>query len=167
MSDTHTATFAVLAGRHHAEVAVEALVESGFSANTISVLLPATVPREAAREKSLSRESDTANPLGWLTSMGALTVPGLGPFLVAGPLMMSLDGAGGLADVLVQHGMSDYESRRYQNRIRAGGVLLSVLCDKSEDARVAKDVLEQTGAQDVAVVGDAGRVERTLERLRI
>jgi len=161
MSDTHTAIFEILASRYHAEVAVDALVQSGFAASEISVLLPATVPREAAREKYLTPESDTMSPLGWLIGMGALAVPGLGPFLVAGPLMASLDtaGPGGLAGALVLNGMPDYDARRYQNRVRAGGVLLSVLCDKSEEARTAKDVLEQTGAQDVAAVGEAARVE--------
>jgi hypothetical protein len=163
MSDTRTAIFAMLASRHHAEVAVDALVQSGFSAGDISVLLPVTMPREAAREKSLTPEGDSSGgPLGWLVGMGALSIPGLGPFLVAGPFMTSLDSAGarGLAGALVHDGMSEYEARRYQNRVRAGGVLLSLLSDTAEEARAARDVLEQTGAEDVAAVGEAGHLER-------
>jgi hypothetical protein len=70
--------------------------------------------------------------LGLLAGIGALAIPGVGPFIAAGPIMGALAGlgvggaVGGLVGALVGMGMPEYEAKRYEGRIKAGGVLLSV-----------------------------------------
>src|SRR6202041_699010 len=92
--------------------------------------------------------------LGLLAGIGALAIPGVGPFIAAGPIMAALAGVGaggvvgGLIGALVGMGIPEYEAKRYEGRIKEGGVLLSVHCDTSEEITRAKDLLKQTGAQD-------------------
>ena len=99
--------------------------------------------------------------LGWLAGVGTLAIPGAGPFLAAGPIMAALAGAGaggiagGLVGALAGAGIPEYEAKRYEGRIRSGGILLSVHCDNSEWTSKAKDILERTGADDVSSTGEA------------
>ena len=99
--------------------------------------------------------------LGWLAGIGALAIPGLGPFIAAGPIMGLLAGAGaggavgGLAGGLIGLGIPEYEAKRYEGRIKEGGILLSVHCDKSDWVKKAEQVLKRTGAQDIASSGEA------------
>jgi len=99
--------------------------------------------------------------LGWLAGIGALAIPGLGPFIAAGPIMAALAGAGvggmtgGLVGALVGIGIPEYEAKRYEGRIKSGCILLSVHCDDSEWTSKAKDILEKTGAEDVSSTGEA------------
>ena len=99
--------------------------------------------------------------LGWLAGIGALAIPGVGPFIAAGPIMGALAGAGvggavgGLVGALVGMGIPEYEAKRYEGRVREGGVLLSVHCDNSDWVKRAKDLLKQTGADDVSSTGEA------------
>jgi len=99
--------------------------------------------------------------LGWLAGVGAIAIPGVGPFLAAGPIMAALAGAGvggtagGLVGALIGMGIPEYEAKRYVGRIRKGGILLSVHCDNSEWTSKAKDILERTGAEDVSSAGEA------------
>jgi hypothetical protein len=98
--------------------------------------------------------------LGWLAGVGAIAIPGVGPFLAAGPIMAALAGAGvggtagGLVGALIGMGIPEYEAKRYVGRIRKGGILLSVHCDNSEWTSKAKDILERTGAEDVSSAGE-------------
>src|SRR5205085_12075013 len=98
--------------------------------------------------------------LGLLAGIGALAIPGLGPFIAAGPIMATLAGAGvggavgGLVGALVGMGIPEYEAKRYEGRVRNGGVLLSVHCDTSAQINRAKDVLKRTGADDIAAAGE-------------
>src|SRR4029077_9908332 len=98
--------------------------------------------------------------LGLLAGIGALAIPGLGPFIAAGPIMGALAGAGsggvvgGLVGALVGMGIPEYEAKRYEGMIRQGKVLLSVHCDNSEWVSRAKDILEQSGAQDISSAGE-------------
>src|SRR5205814_5531470 len=99
--------------------------------------------------------------LGWLMGIGALTIPGLGPFIAAGPIMAALAGAGvggavgGVTGALIGMGIPEYEAKRYEGRIKSGGILLSVHCDNSEWTKKAKEILEKTGSEDVASTGEA------------
>jgi hypothetical protein len=52
-------------------------------------------------------------------------------------------------------GIPEYEAKRYEGRVRKGGILLSVHCDGSEWTKKAKEILERTGAQDVSSSGEA------------
>jgi hypothetical protein len=57
---------------------------------------------------------------------------------------------GGLVGALVGLGIPEYEAKRYEGRVKGGGTLLSVHCDTSEQISRAKDLLEGTGAEDIA-----------------
>jgi hypothetical protein len=98
--------------------------------------------------------------LGWLTGIGAIAIPGLGPLVAAGPIVAALAGAGavgtigGIVGALAGMGIPEYEAKRYEGRIREGGILCSVHCDRSDWVKRAKDILVQTGAQVVASSGE-------------
>ena len=98
--------------------------------------------------------------LGLLAGVGALAIPGLGPFIAAGPIIGALAGrgvggaAGGLVGALVGMGIPEHEAKRYEGRVKDGGVLLSVHCATSDEVARAKKILEQTGAEDIASSGE-------------
>ena len=99
--------------------------------------------------------------LGWLAGIGALAIPGLGPFIAAGPIVAALAGVGvggavgGVTGALIGMGIPEYEAKRYEGRVKEGGILLSVHSDSSEWTKKAKEILEQTGGQDIASAGEA------------
>lgn len=157
----------IYATRSGVERGITVLRDGGFSATDISVLLPENLgARELATEKSTKApEGATAGAgsgaviggtLGWLVGIGALAIPGLGPFIAAGPIMAALAGVGvggavgGFTGALVGMGIPEYEAKRYEGRLEKGGVLLSVHCDSSEEVSRAKDILKRTGAEDIA-----------------
>jgi hypothetical protein len=98
--------------------------------------------------------------LGWLAGIGSLAIPGVGPFIAAGPIVAALAGAGvggavgGITGALVGLGIPEYEAKRYEGRLAKGGILLSVHCDTSEEIDRAKKILEQTGAEDVSYASE-------------
>jgi hypothetical protein len=154
------------------EMGVDGLKAAGFSNRDISALLP-----ESAGSKDFAHEKGTKAPegattgagtgvvlggaMGWLLGVGALAIPGLGPFIAAGPIMAALAGAGvggavgGITGALIGMGIPEYEAKRYEGRVKDGGILLSVHCDTSDEIKRAKQVLERTGAQDVSSSGEA------------
>src|SRR5206468_10726449 len=99
--------------------------------------------------------------LGWLAGIGALAIPGVGPFIAAGPIMGALAGVGvggavgGLIGALTGMGIPEYEAKRYEGRVREGGILISVHCDSSDWVKRAKGIMKETGAQDVSSTGEA------------
>ncbi|MEP6917070.1 MAG: DUF3341 domain-containing protein, partial [Acidobacteriota bacterium] len=99
--------------------------------------------------------------LGLLAGIGALAIPGVGPFIAAGPIMGALAGlgvggaVGGLVGALVGMGIPEYEAKRYEGRVKNGGVLLSVHCDTSAEIDRAKEVLKRAGAEDISSTGEA------------
>jgi hypothetical protein len=114
--------------------------------------------------------------LGWLTGIGALAIPGLGPIIAAGPIVAALAGVGaggalgGIIGTLVGLGIPEYEARRYEGRIREGGILASVHCDNTDWVKRAKEIMEQTGAQEVASAGeksgDFANADKPMPRVR-
>ena len=104
--------------------------------------------------------------MGWLLGIGAIAIPGLGPFIAAGPIMAALAGAGvggavgGIAGALIGMGIPEYEAKRYEGRVKDGGILLSVHSDNSEWTKRAKEILKRTGAQDISSSGEAGSDEK-------
>src|SRR6478672_10618354 len=171
MAGKNTSVFGIFRDRTHVETAVDNLVRAGFRAEDISVLLPENIgTKEFAHEKGTKApEGATAGAgtgavvggtLGWLTGIGALAIPGLGPFIAAGPIMAALAGAGvggavgGIAGALIGMGIPEYEAKRYEGRVAKGGILLSVHSDNSEWTDRAKKILEQTGAEDVSSTGE-------------
>jgi hypothetical protein len=150
---------------------VEDLKAAGFSNNDISVLLP-----DKGSTKEFAHEKGTKAPegavtgvgtggvvggvLGWLAGIGALAIPGLGPFIAAGPIMAALSGAavgataGGLIGALVGMGIPEYEAKRYESRLREGRILLSVHSENSDETKRAKEIFERAGAEDIATAGE-------------
>ena len=172
MAGKNTAVFGIYAAYPDVESGVDALKAAGFRNTDISVLFPENVgTKDFAHEKGTKApEGATAGggtgavvggALGWLAGIGALAIPGLGPFIAAGPIMAALAGVGvggavgAITGALIGMGIPEYEAKRYEGRIRNGGILLSVHSDNSDWTRKAKDILERTGAQDVASAGEA------------
>ena len=173
MAGKNTAAFGIYKSVSQAEHAVDRMLAAGFSHNEISVLLPdSQSSKEFAHEKNTKAPEGTTTgvatggtiggTLGLLAGIGALAIPGLGPFIAAGPIMGALAGmgvggaVGGLIGALVGMGIPEYEAKRYEGRVRDGGVLLSVHCNSSEEVSRAKELLKQTGAEDIASAGEAG-----------
>ena len=187
MAGKNTAVFGIYASRWAAEEAVDQLRRAGFRSADVSVLLPDNRgTKDFAHEKnSKAPEGSTTGVvagglaggvLGWLTGIGALAIPGLGALISAGPILGALAGAGavgtlgGIIGALIGMGIPEYEARRFEGRIRDGGILLSVHCDNSDCVRRAKDVLRQTGAQEIGAAGekpgDFANADKPMPRLR-
>jgi hypothetical protein len=167
MAGKNTAAFAIFPTRSAAESAVDRLVAAGFSNQDVSVLMSdKDNSREFATEKNTKAPEGTATgvgvggviggTLGLLAGIGALAIPGVGPLIAAGPIMGALAGlgvggaVGGLVGALVGMGIPEYEAKRYEGRVKDGGILVSVHCDTSEEISRAKDVLKQAGGEDIA-----------------
>jgi hypothetical protein len=187
MAGKNTAVFGIYANRTAVEEAVSHLRHAGFRSTDVSVLFPEnTGTKDLAHEKNTKAPEGaatgglaggiTGGVLGWLTGIGALTIPGLGPLLVAGPIVAALAGVGamgvlgGLVGALAGLGIPEYEARRFEGRVREGGILLSVHCDSSDWVKRAKDILVQTGAQDVGSAGersgDFANADKPMPRVR-
>jgi|SRR5579871_868627 len=172
MPGKNKAVFGIYTTAAQAERVVERLMALGFSSDDVSVLVPdAHSSKEFAHEKNTKAPEGTAagattggvigGALGLLAGVGALAIPGLGPFIAAGPVMAALAGlgaggaAGGFIGALVGLGIPEFEAKRYAGQIKGGGILLSVHCDTSEEVSRAKEALDRTGAQDVSSTGEA------------
>jgi hypothetical protein len=164
--------FGIYSSRSGVENAVTALRDVGFQQADVSVLLPENLGnREIATQKNTKAPEGATTgagsgaviggTLGWLVGIGALAIPGLGPFIAAGPIMAALAGAGvggaigGVAGALVGMGIPEFEAKRYEGRLQKGGILISVHCDTSEEVKRAKDILQRTGAEDISTAGEA------------
>jgi hypothetical protein len=150
---------------------VDELRNAGFSNNDISVLLPdKSSTREFAVAKGtkapegaitgVSTGGVLGGALGWLAGIGALAIPGIGPFIAAGPIMAALSGAavgaatGGIVGSLVGMGIPEYEAKRYQNRVREGRILIAVHSENSDQTKRAKQIFEDRGAEDIATAAE-------------
>jgi len=166
------AVFGIYRSRQNVEEAVQSLRNSDFRNTDISVLFSENVgTKDFAHEKHTKvPEGSSAGAgtgaviggvLGWLTGIGALAIPGIGPFIAAGPIVSLLAGigagsvVGGVAGALVGMGIPEYEAKRYEGRIKEGGILLSVHCDNAEWKKRAMDILKETGATDIGSEGEA------------
>src|SRR6478735_10938948 len=171
MADKKTSVFGIYSSVAQAEVAVVELVEAGFSNADVSVLMADNQgSKDFAHEKNTKAPEGTTTgvaaggaiggTLGLLAGIGALAIPGVGPLIAAGPIMGALAGVGvggtlgGLVGALVGLGIPEYEAKRYEGRLKEGGVLLSVHCSTSEDVTQAKEILKLTGASDIASAGE-------------
>jgi len=172
MANKNKSVFGIYSSRSAVENAVSSLKSAGFQHSNVSVLLPENLgSKEIATEKNTKAPEGATTgagsgaviggTLGWLVGIGALAIPGLGPFIAAGPIMAALAGmgvggaVGGVTGALVGMGIPEYEAKRYEGRLQKGGILMSVHCDTSEEIKRAKDILERTGAQDVSTAGEA------------
>ncbi len=166
------AVFGIFKNRMDIESAIDELRLGNFRAADISVLLPENIGnKDLAHEKASKAPEGAATggasgailggTLGWLVGIGALAIPGLGPFIAAGPIMAALAGAGagaavgGVTGGMIGMGIPEYEAKRYEGRIRDGGLLLSVHCDSDEWKERAKKILERCGGEDIASTSEA------------
>lgn len=162
------AVFAIFQDRFSLERAVDTLKARGFRNSDISVLMQSKgETRDFAHEKhTKAPEGATTGAttgalaggtLGWLVGIGALAIPGVGPFVAAGPIMAAIAGAGiggvvgGVAGGLIGMGIPEYEAKRFESYVKNGGLLLSAHVDDSEWADKAKQIVEECGAQDISV----------------
>src|SRR5450631_3909665 len=185
MAGKNTAVFGIYPSYSDVEIGVDALRSAGFRNADISALFP-----ESAGTRDFAHEKNTKAPegattgagtgvvlggaMGWLLGIGALAIPGLGPFIAAGPIVAAIAGAGvggavgGITGVLIGMGIPEYEAKRYEGRVKDGGILLSVHSDSSEWTKKAKEILERTGAQDIASTGesssDQGKSDKPVRR---
>ena len=161
------AVYGIVQTRAQAESVVNGLRNAGFTGNHISVLFP-----DKGGTKDFAHEKNTKAPegattggvagmgigaaLGWLAGIGSLAVPGVGPFIAAGPIMAALGGAavggatGGLVGALVGLGIPEYEAKLYDGKVRGGNVLVSVHAEDGAQQKRAEEILEQAGAEDIS-----------------
>ena len=177
MAGKNTAVFGIYPNRSGIEYALSVLKDTGFRNTDVSVLLPENLgTKDLATEKATKAPEGAAagaasgaaigGALGWLV--------GAGPFIAAGPIVAALAGigaggaVGGFTGALIGMGIPEYEAKRYEGRIRSGGILLSIHCDSSEWAKKAKEVLAATGADDISSTGEAaadfGKSDRPMSR---
>lgn len=154
-----------------AERCLDRLRDLNFLPSDISVLVPDKEGiRDFVHEKATKAPegattgATTGGVLGgiagWLVGIGSLAIPGVGPFIAAGPIMAALGGAaigaaaGGVTGGLIGMGIPEYEAKQYQAKIDQGGILVSVHCETSDEVARAKEVMAQCGATDISSTGE-------------
>jgi hypothetical protein len=164
--------FGIAKSESQAIAIADNLKAAGFSNNDISVLFP-----DKQGSKDFAHEQHTKAPegaatgagtgavlggaLGWMVGIGALAIPGVGPFIAAGPIMAALAGAaggaaaGGLTGALIGMGIPEYEAKRYEGKVKDGNILLSVHTEDSRELDRAKKILEDGGAVDISYTDEA------------
>ena len=188
MAGKNTAAFGIYPNRAALEDGLEALRDDNYRPEDISILYPYNEgSKEFSHEKATKAPEGASagastgavigGALGWLLGIGAITIPGIGPFLAAGPIVAALAGVGagglvgGVAGSLIGLGIPEYEAKRYEGRIKKGGILISVHCDDSNWTHKAKVILEKTGAEDVSSTGEAradfASTDKPLPRRRV
>ena len=164
--------FCIASSRDQADRIVDQLKNASFSNNDISVLFP-----DQGTTKDFAHEKNTKAPegavtgagtggvlggaLGWIVGVGALAIPGVGPFIAAGPILAALSGAaigaaaGGIAGGLIGLGIPELEAKRYEGKVKEGNILLSVHTENSEEIKRAKAIFTNAGAHDICTTGEA------------
>ena len=184
MAAKNTAVFGIYQTVGQAERGADTLIAAGFPNSAISVLTPdVNSTREFAHHKDTKAPEGTTagvttggvigGTLGVLAGVGALAIPGVGPFIAAGPIMAGLAGlgiggaVGGLVGALVGMGIPEYEAKRYEGHVKDGGTLLSVHCDSADQVSRAKDMLKSSGAKDISSTGESAAATGTEARTRL
>ena len=165
------AVFCIVNNRENADAIVGDLRTAGFSNDDVSALFPDKEgTRDFAHEKNTKAPEGAATgaatgtvlggTLGWLAGIGALAIPGVGPFVAAGPIMAALGGAaigagaGGLTGSLIGLGMPELEAKQYDKKIRGGNILLSVHTDDGAEQKQVTEIFKRHDAQDVSSGGE-------------
>jgi len=166
------AVYCIAKDYSHAETIVDNLKTAGFGNNDISVLFPdKTGTRDFAHEQNTKMPEGAATGgiagmgtgaiLGWLAGIGSLAIPGVGPFIAAGPIMAALGGAavvgaaGGIIGGLVGMGIPEFEAKQYDGKIRNGNVLISVHTESSDQVKNVKQIFENANAEDIKSTSEA------------
>lgn len=162
----------IFQSRTEAELGINLFRERGFRSADISALLPSgDQTKEFAHEKGTKAPEGASTggatgivlggALGWLAGIGSLAIPGVGALIAAGPLMGLLAGVGiggtlgALGGALIGMGIPEYEAKRYEGRIKDGGILVSVHCDDHEWKNRAKKTFEDAGAVDISSTSES------------
>ncbi|MEA2753568.1 MAG: hypothetical protein QOI41_7711 [Myxococcales bacterium] len=165
------AVLCIVQRQDQAEAIVSQLQNVGFTPNDISVLFP-----DKQGTKDFAHEHSTKAPegavagagtggvlggtLGLLAGIGALAIPGLGPFIAAGPLMAALSGAaigagvGGLTGALIGMGIPEIEARKYEGKVKGGNLLIATHVDTPEQRKRAEEVYKMARAEDISIVDE-------------
>ncbi|HVH20055.1 MAG TPA: DUF3341 domain-containing protein [Myxococcota bacterium] len=160
------AVFCIVHDSNSAQTIVERLRSAGFPPDDISVLFP-----DRSGSRDFAHEQHTKAPegavtggaaggvlggvAGWLVGIGTLAIPGLGPFIAAGPILAALSGAaagaavGGLTGALVGMGVPEYEAKRYEGKLKEGNILISVHTEDGNERERVKEIFENAGADDI------------------
>lgn len=159
--------FCIVPSLSQVERITNQLLTVGFSGNDISVLFPdktgildfaheqhATAPEGAATGAGTG--GVLGGGLGWLVGIGVLTIPGVGPFVAAGPIMAALAtaAAGGITGALVGFGIPEYEAKQYEGKVCKGNVLISVHAEGGKEVDKAKEIFKREGATDISRTGE-------------
>ena len=166
------AVMCIVQTRGQAEAVVDQLHNAGFSTNDISVLFP-----DKSGTKDFAHEHSTKAPegaiggasmggvvggtLGLLAGIGVLAIPGLGPFIAAGPIMAALSGVaagatvGGIAGALVGMGIPEIEAKRFEGKVKGGNLLVSVHVESSDERTRAENIFKAAKADDICSVNEA------------
>ena len=170
--------FCIATSRAQADRIVDQLKMANFSNTDISALFA-----DKGSSHDFAHEKHTKAPegavtgavtggvvlgtLGWIAGIGALAIPGVGPFIAAGPIMAALSGAaigataGGIAGGLIGLGIPELEAKRYEGKIKEGNILISVHTDNSDEIAKAKDIFTKAGAQDICSTGETTTPEKS------
>ena len=162
----HNAVFCIIKTQSQAAQIVDQLRGLGFRNDDISVLFPDTRRSRDFAYENHTRAPESAEPvvggtLGLLAGIGALGIPGLGPFIAAGPIRESLRGAaagagvGGITSVLVGLGMPETAATRCEAKVRSGNLLISVHADDNTWADRARGVFSRFYGEDIATGAEA------------
>jgi len=158
---------------------VNQLKAAGFSTEDVSVLFSDKVgTTDFAHEHHTKAPEGAATgagaggvvggTLGMLVGIGTLAIPGLGPFIAAGPIMAALSGAavgaavGGLTGALVGMGIPEFEAKRYEGRLKQGNILISAHTENDKDYNIAKAIFEHSNAEDISAAKEAGVKEKEM-----
>jgi len=162
-----TSIFCIAQSHSQAEQIVENLQSSGFAASEISVLLPDTEGKHDIGHVKATKAPEgattgaatggvTGGVLGLLAGIGALAIPGVGPFIAAGPIMAALSGAaigattGGVVGGLIGMGIPEIEAKRYEDKLKSGNYLIAVHAHDGDEADRAKEIFKTAGADDIS-----------------
>ena len=169
---SNNAVYCIALDQPHAETIVNNLKNAGFVPSDISVLFPDKGgTRDFAHEQNTKMPEGAATGgvagmgtgaiLGWLAGIGTLAIPGVGPFIAAGPILAALGGAavggaaGGIIGALVGMGIPEYEAKLYDGKVRSGNILISVHTENSDQVKAAKKIFEDAKADDIRSTSEA------------
>jgi len=164
--------FCIATSRQQAEQIVDQLKAASFSNEDISALFSdQDSAHDFAHEKHTKAPEGTVagvttggaigGALGWIAGIGALAIPGVGPFIAAGPIIAALSGAaigatvGGITGGLIGLGIPELEAKRYEGKLKEGNILISVHTESSDEISRAKEIFNHAGAEDICTVSDS------------
>jgi hypothetical protein len=175
---SNKSVFCISTSRDQADRIVDQLKTANFSNNDISALFAdKTTSHDFAHEKNtkapegavvgVSTGGVVGGALGWIAGIGALAIPGVGPFIAAGPIIAALSGAaigatvGGIAGGLIGLGIPEIEAKRYEGKVKDGNILISVHTEDSAKITQAKEIFTKSGAQDICSTGESTAPKET------